>query len=139
MRRSRIFQRRQDGSFRLAYDKPETFSLKYNAVWDKIWKTELFTKDFYDGEIARYKKEMLPYGVPLDSREKYTKSDWLVWAASLAENKDDFDFLVSSLWKAYNTTRSYVPLSDWYWCDTSMSVMFRHRTVQGGLFIKLMM
>jgi transcriptional regulator with XRE-family HTH domain len=128
-----------DGSFRLAYDKPETFSLKYNAVWDKIWKTGLFPEEFYRGEIERYKKEMLPYGVPLDSREKYTKSDWTVWAACLAENKEDFDFIVSSLWRAYNTTRSHWPLSDWLWCDTSECIMFRHRTVQGGLFIKLMM
>lgn len=127
-----------DGSYRLAYDKPETFSLKYNAVWDKIWETGLFPEKFFRGEIERYKKEMLPYGVPLDSREKYTKSDWLVWAACLAEKREDFDLLVSSLWSAYNTTRSYCPMSDWYWCDTSMSVMFRHRTVQGGLFIKLM-
>ena len=67
-----------DGSYRLAYDKPETFSLKYNSVWDKLWGTNLFPEEFYKGEIARYKKELLPYGVPLDSRDKYTKSDWLV-------------------------------------------------------------
>ncbi len=128
-----------DGSFRLAYDKPETFSLKYNTVWDKVWKTNLFPKEFYEGEIERYKKEMLPYGIPLDSREKYTKSDWLVWAACLAEKREDFDLLTGSLWKAYNTTRSRVPLSDWLWCDTSECLIFRHRTVQGGLFMKLML
>lgn len=127
-----------DGSYRLAYDKPGTFSLKYNSVWDKIWKTELFPKEFYEGELARYKKEMLPYGVPLDSREKYTKSDWLVWAACLSESKDDFNCLVDSLWMAYNTMRTRVPMTDWYFCDTSHMRGFQHRTVQGGLFIKLM-
>ena len=128
-----------DGSYRLAFDKPDTFSLKYNSVWDKIWKTKLFTEDFFKGEIERYKKEMLPYGVPLDSREKYTKSDWLVWAACLADNREDFVLIVDSLWSAYNTTRSYRPMGDWYWCDTSEMIMFRHRTVQGGLYIKLML
>lgn len=127
-----------DGSFRLAYDKPETFSLKYNSVWDKIWGTNLFPKEFYEGEIARYKKELLPYGVPLDSREKYTKSDWLVWAASLAENKEDFCILVDSLWEAYNTMETRVAMTDWYYCTTSNMREFRHRTVQGGLFIKFM-
>lgn len=130
----------EDGSFRLAYDKPDTFSLKYNSVWDKIWNTNIFPKSFYEGEIQRYKKELLPYGVPLDSREKYTKSDWLLWAATLCDNDEDFSLFVESLWNAYNTMRTYVPMSDLYYCDTShvTEFNFRHRTVQGGLFIKLL-
>lgn len=127
-----------DGSYRLAYDKPETFSLKYNSVWDKLWGTNLFPEKFYEGEIARYKRALLPYGVPLDSREKYTKSDWLVWTASLAESKDDFNLFVDSLWSAYNTMRTRTPISDWYFCDTSYMRSMYHRSVQGGLFIKLL-
>lgn len=129
----------EDGSYRLAYDRPGTFSLKYNSVWDKIWKTGLFPDNFFRQEIERYKKEALPYGVPLDSREKYTKSDWLIWVASLADNKDDFEFFAELLWKAYNTMRTRVPMTDWYYTDTSEMVGFRHRTVQGGLFIRLML
>lgn len=129
-----------DGSFRLAYDRPETFSLKYNAVWDKLWNTKLFPESFYTGECARYKKELLTYGVPLDSREKYTKSDWTLWVASMFENKDDFNAFVDPLWKAYHTMRSWAPMVDWYYCDTSHLVLgFRHRTVQGGLFMKLLL
>ncbi|MBR3979015.1 MAG: DUF4965 domain-containing protein [Oscillospiraceae bacterium] len=130
-----------DGSFRLAYDWENSFSLKYNAVWDKLWGTKLFPDHFYQGEIARYKKELLPYGVPLDSRDKLTKSDWLLWVASLADNKEDFNLLVDSLWTAYNTSRSYVPMTDIYYCDTAHLAPpnFLHRSVQGGLFIKLMM
>lgn len=129
----------EDGSFRLTYDNPGTFSLKYNAIWDKIWKTELFPKSFYDGEIKRYKKEQLYYGVPLDSREKYTKSDWLVWAASMASKNSDFVCLTDALWDAFNTMRSYLPMTDWYYCDTSHMRGMYHRSVQGGLFIKLML
>ncbi len=127
-----------DGSYRLAFDQPDTFSLKYNAIWDKLWATNLFPTEFYNGEIARYKKELLPYGVPLDSRENYTKSDWLVWIASLADNKEDFNIFVDRLWEAYHTMRTRVPMTDWYYADTSHMRGFRHRTVQGGLFIKLM-
>ena len=128
-----------DGSYRLAFDKPETFSLKYNSIWDKLWGTNLFSEEFYKGEIERYKKELLPYGVPLDSREKYTKSDWLLWVSSFAE-KEDFDLFTEAMWDAFNTMRSRVPMTDWYFCDTSHVTIhnFRHRTVQGGLFIKLM-
>ncbi len=128
-----------DGSFRLAYDREETFSLKYNAIWDKIWGTNLLPQSFYNAEIERYKKEALPYGVPLDSREKYTKSDWLIWAACLADSKEDFEFFADLLWGAYNTMRTRVAMTDWYYADTSEMVSFKHRTVQGGLFIKLML
>ncbi len=127
-----------DGSYRLAYDKPDTFSLKYNAVWDRIWGTKLFPSEFYAGEIARYKKELMPYGVPLDSRKKYTKSDWTLWAACLADNREDFNVIVDTLWSAYNTMRTFVPMTDWYHTDTSHMQKFRHRSVQGGLFIKLL-
>ena len=83
------------------------------SIWDKIWNTGLFQESFYKGELARYKKELLPYGVPLDSREKYTKSDWLVWAASLSDDPQDFALLVHSLWSAYNTMRTWAPMTDW--------------------------
>lgn len=128
-----------DRSYRLAYDREGTFSLKYNSVWDKIWKTELFPEEFFKAEIEKYKKEALPYGVPLDSREKYTKSDWLIWTACLADSREDFEFFAELLWNAYNTMRTRVPMTDWYYTDTSEMVGFRHRTVQGGLFIKLML
>ena len=128
-----------DGSCSLAFGAPGTFSLKYNAIWDKIWGTSLFPASFYEAELARYKKELLPYGVPLDSREKYTKSDWLVWAASLSDDPEVFALLIHSLWSAYNTMRTWAPMTDWYYCDTSDMRGFRHRTVQGGLYIKLLL
>lgn len=128
-----------DGSCRLAFDRPDTFSLKYNAIWDKLWKTGLFDRDFYCGEIERYKKEALPYGVPLDSRSKYTKSDWELWAACLAEDNADFRYFVHLIYVAFDTMHTRVPMTDWYYADISEMVMFRHRTVQGGLFLKLLM
>ncbi len=128
----------EDGSYRLAYDQPGTFSLKYNAVWDKLWNTKLFPEDFFAGEMERYQKEMLPCGVPLDSREKYTKSDWTLWVACFAEKQADFDAIVDPMWQAYNTMPSFVPMSDWYYCDDGRFREFRHRTVQGGLFMKML-
>lgn len=128
----------EDGSYRLAYDRPGSFSLKYNAVWDKLWKTDLIPADFFTAEIKRYKEEALPYGVPLDTREKYTKSDWELWVACMTETKEDFEFFTDLLWNAYNTMRTRVPMTDWYFADTSEMRGFRHRTVQGGLFMKLL-
>lgn len=127
-----------DGSRRLAFDRADTFSLKYNAVWDKLWKTELFDDEFFRAETERYKKEALPYGVPLDSRAKYTKSDWQIWAASFAENKEDFEFFADLVYRAYDTMHTRVPMTDWYYADIANMVAFQSRSVQGGLFIKLL-
>lgn len=127
-----------DGSYRLAYDKEGTFSLKYNCIWDKIWKTNIFPKEFYEGEVKRYQKECLPYGVPLDSRAKYTKSDWLVWSACMADRKG-FEFMIDKLWSAYDVMHSRVPMTDWYFADIAQQRGFQNRSVQGGLFIKLLM
>ncbi|MBE6768988.1 MAG: DUF4965 domain-containing protein [Ruminococcaceae bacterium] len=127
-----------DGSYRLAYDREGTFSLKYNAIWDKVWGTKLLPDSFFEAEIKRYRAEVMPYGVPLDSREKYTKSDWTVWAASLTGKKEDLAFFSERLWLAYHTMRTREAMTDWYFTDTSEMRSFRHRTVQGGLFIRLM-
>lgn len=128
-----------DGSTRLAYDRPDTFSLKYNAVWDKVWKTGLLPESFYAGETARYKAELLPYGVPLDSRERYTKSDWTLWVACMAPDAADFRLLVHRLWLTYDNTHQRVPMTDWYYANTAEMVGFRNRTVQGGLFLRLLL
>ena len=63
----------------------------------------------------------------------------LSMVASLAENREDFCLLTDSLWSAYNSMRTYVPMTDWYFADIAQMRGFRHRTVQGGLFIKLML
>ena len=126
-----------DGSYRLAFDMPESFSLKYNAVWDLLWKTDIFPGEFYRGEISRYLKEALPYGIPLDSREKYTKSDWLLWVACMGDNKE-FEFIADLVWSAYNTTGKSRPMADWFYANTADWIMFHNRTVQGGLFMKLL-
>lgn len=127
-----------DGSYRLAYDKPDTFSLKYNAVWDLVWGTKVFPESFYENELKRYFAEALPFGVPLDSRAKYTKSDWLHYVSCFAKNKEDFEKINGMLWNAYDNMSVRVPMSDWYFASTSEFKSFKARTVQGGLFLKFL-
>lgn len=127
-----------DGSFRLAFDKPDTFSMKYNIIWDKFWHTNLFSKYVIFSEFYNNCKHINYYGMPLDSRKSYTKSDWLVWTACLAPTQKEFEDFIRPLWDAYNVSNSRVPMTDWYDTNTAIMIGFRHRTVQGGLYIKLL-
>lgn len=130
-----------DGTFRLAFDKPESHSMKYNIVWDKLLGTDIMPKNAFLAEINRYKKDSNIFGLPLDTRKNYTKSDWLIWAATLADSRDDFETLVAPLWDFYNVTIDRVPLTDWYNTDNSTQAKageFQHRSVVGGHFIKLL-
>ena len=128
-----------DGTSNLAFDRPYTYSMKYNMVWDKVWETGLFTQEFMDGEIADNLKLFNKYGMPLDSRADYTKSDWLVWVASMASDKKVFEQFIAPLWNFYNESDSRVPMTDWYDTVSGKEVSFRNRTVQGGLFMRLLM
>ncbi len=128
-----------DGTTRLAFDRPDTYSMKYNMVWDKVWGSGLFTQEFMDAEIADNMRHFNEYGMPLDSRADYTKSDWLVWTASMASSDKVFEDYIAPLWKVYNESPSRVPMSDWYDTVSGKWVSFRNRTVQGGLFIKMLM
>ena len=127
-----------DGTGRLAFDQPDTFSMKYNMVWDKIWGTKIFGKKLMDTEIKGNFTHFNKYGMPLDSRSDYTKSDWLVWTATMASSKKTFMDFVAPLWKAYDESASRVPMTDWYDTVSGRIVGFQHRTVQGGLYIKIL-
>ncbi len=129
----------EDGTTRLAFDRPATYSMKYNMVWDRAWNSGLFSQEFMDAEIADNMKHFNKYGMPLDSRADYTKSDWLVWTASMASSDKVFTDYIEPLWNAYNESVSRVPLTDWYDTVSGRWVSFRHRTVQGGLFMRVLM
>jgi len=129
-----------DGTYRLAFDQPNSFSMKYNAIWDKLFGLNLFPENTFKAETKLYiEKRSNKFGLMLDNRDTYTKSDWLVWSASLCDNKEDFTSIVDRLWNAYDKSESRVPMTDWYSTTTAKMIGFQNRTVQGGLFIKLLL
>ena len=129
----------KDGDhYKLAFDRPGTWSQKYNLVWDDLLGLNLFPKSIARTEIAFYKKMQNKYGLPLDNRKDYTKLDWIIWTATMTENRTDFDAFVAPLAVWLNETPSRVPLTDWYDTKNGTQIGFQARSVVGGLYLPLL-
>ncbi|HEY9282915.1 MAG TPA: DUF4965 domain-containing protein [Pyrinomonadaceae bacterium] len=124
--------------FRLAFDKPGTWSQKYNLVWDRLLGLNLFPPEVARREINFYKRKQNAYGLPLDSRETYTKLDWIVWTATLAGSEGDFRAFVLPAYRFAHETPDRVPLTDWYGTADGKQRGFQARSVVGGVYIKML-
>jgi hypothetical protein len=124
--------------YRLAFDKPGTWSQKYNLVWDTVLDLHLFPPSVAARESAFYQTKMNPYGLPLDNRATYTKLDWELWTATLATDPADFQRIAGAAYRFLNDTPDRVPMTDWYDTITARQVAFQARSVVGGVYMKML-
>ena len=121
--------------YKLAFDQPNTWSQKYNLVWDNILDLHLFSPKVMQTDWAYYQKHLEQYGLPLDNRKDITKLDWQVWTATLGTPAQSQD-LIHRLVVWADATPSRVPTTDFYDARTGKQQSFQARSVVGGIFIK---
>jgi len=125
--------------YSLVFGDSDTWSMKYNLVWDKLFGSQLFSEDVYQKELAWYVQKLNKYGTPLDSRKDYSKSDWILWCVAMADDKEQAQQLMEPVADYLEQSPSRVPFSDWYDTVTGEYEQFIARSVQGGIYMPLFM
>ena len=121
----------------LTLDK-QGWSLKYNAVWDVLFDLHYLPEEFFINERETYLKKTNVYGVPLDSRADYTKSDWILWCAAMSDEEGTVEAYSAPIARYMAETSTRVPFGDWYDTKTGRIEHFMGRSVQGGIFMPLL-
>ena len=131
--------KKQNGKgWRLTFDMEDSWSLKYNIVWDKLLNLGLFDGRVFAEEVEVYTEKMNRYGVPLDSRSDYTKTDWLAWTTVMTDDEAYTKSVYRAIADMIGNAPERVPLTDWYFTSTAVQRGFQARSVVGGLFINLL-
>src|SRR5580765_9058921 len=92
----------------------------------------------YRKEVSFYLTKLNRFGLPLDNRKDYTKLDWVVWTATLADSSKEFQAMVEPVLRFVNESPDRVPLTDWYDTVTAKQQGFQARSVVGGVYVKLL-
>jgi hypothetical protein len=121
----------------LEYDIPGSWSLKYNAFYDRVLGLNLVPSKVLTAEAAWYASKANTVGVPLDERHTYTKTDWELWTAASIDDKTVQKKLIDAVFAFATTSSARVPFSDWYDTVSGQQQGFVARPVVGGHFTLL--
>jgi hypothetical protein len=130
----------EDGDhYRLAFDRPGTWSQKHNLIWDRILGLNIFPASVARKETAFYLAKLNRYGLPIDYRENYSLVDWTVWTAALSDSQETFQTLIQPIYRFADESPDRVPLADWYGTVDGKHLYFQARPVVGGVFIRMLL
>lgn len=119
----------------LDYGASDTYSLLYNLYPDTLLDLHLVPSEIYSMQSSFYPIVNLAYGVPLDTRHTYTKSDWQMFCAAVAEPSTR-DMFIGDLARFIGETSTDRALTDWYDAESGGfgAGVFTARPVVGGHF-----
>ncbi|KAF7292552.1 hypothetical protein MKEN_01471500 [Mycena kentingensis (nom. inval.)] len=123
----------------LSYGQEDSWGLSYNLFADRLLKLNLFPDSIYEMQTAWYATHANEYGVPLDTRHTYTKSDWEIYTSTWVTSTDVRDTLITSVKKWLTDGKYDRPFSDWYDTVSGTQSGFTARPVVGGHLIFLIM
>ena len=126
--------------YKQAFDSGiDSWGMKYNLVWDNLLKLNIFPTEVSEKEVAWYLKQMKKYGIPLDGKHAFTKTDWSVWVASLSYDPQNFQYLITPLYRFMNETADRIPMADLINTEQAIIAGFPGRSVVGAYFMKLLL
>ncbi|KIY47397.1 DUF1793-domain-containing protein [Fistulina hepatica ATCC 64428] len=116
----------------LNYGNSSSWGLTYNLYADKLLGLDLFPQSVYDLQTSWYTNKNETYGVPLDTRYTWTKSDWSIWTAAFVTDTSVRDALIEGVKNYASSGLSSVPFSDYYDASSGDTYSFKARPVVGG-------
>jgi len=128
----------------LAFDRPGSWSQKYNLVWDHLLGLDVFPPSVRQKEVAWYIRKRETYGVPLFygpprfPRTHVVSSIWTTMSATMTDTNADFEAIFDPMYDYYNATTVRDPLSEPY-DGTGLGSGGNHaRPAIGALFIRML-
>jgi len=116
----------------LSYNQDTTWGLTYNLFADKLLGLNVFPESVYALQTAWYANNINTYGVILDTRHTYTKSDWQILTASIVTSTATRDAMIAAEVGWASSGLNNAPLSDFYDTISGANQGFRARPVVGG-------
>ncbi|KAK8083629.1 hypothetical protein PG996_002410 [Apiospora saccharicola] len=124
----------------LSYGDADSHGILYNLYANSLlgFGNSFVPQSVYDMQSAFYPTVALEYGVPLDTRHTWVKSDWMMWAAAIA-GTDTRDMFIQKLANWVSATPTNRPMSDLFDGNTGdfPGITFNARPVVGGHFALL--
>lgn len=124
----------------LSYEWRSSYGLLYNIYPDKLLSLNIVPQRIYDMQSAWYPTISQVFGVPLDTRHSYTKSDWEMWTAATCSPSTRRLFVNALAYWLNNTvtdrpfTDLYETIDDGSYPVSPGPIFFNARPVAGGHF-----
>ncbi|GAA5819993.1 hypothetical protein JCM3770_006817 [Rhodotorula araucariae] len=131
---------------KLAYQDEDSWGTLYNLYGDRALNLRLFDRHLYKDQSAWYSQKYKEYGLPLDSRHLWAKTDWHMFAAASATDAEGRDRFIDNLVKYLTAGKVDAAFPDLYETPTASfpgrggldwPIYFIARPVVGGHFALL--